>query len=239
MRGSRSGAFNYSRRTIPPLVSFGDYIYEYLFASPFHARHFHRFAVSIRPTPFAALALDRSLLKSRRSFRKSRGKSATWSVELVELATVKFPELLVGMWLYHCEQVRRLSGKTHLITAQTTKSYLRKKEWEQLSRSSSYSNDRFIIFVIKYCYKMRTRKNKLRSKCRERIYEISIFRWINSVKIGDLSLLILSSTYLANSLIVLIILLINNARRLMQFPCRNNETVTDDLCDSITIRREL
>lgn len=121
MRGSRSGAFNYSRRTIPPLVSFGDYIYEYLFASPFHARYFHRSAVSIRPTPLSALALvlalDRSalLLKSRRSFRKSRGKSAVWSVELVEPATVKFPELLVGMRLYHCEQVRRLSGKVHLI----------------------------------------------------------------------------------------------------------------------------
>lgn len=37
---SSSGAFNYSLRTIPPLVSFGDYISEYLFASPFpfHAR---------------------------------------------------------------------------------------------------------------------------------------------------------------------------------------------------------
>lgn len=33
---SSSGAFNYSRRTIPPLVSFGDYISEYLFpALPF------------------------------------------------------------------------------------------------------------------------------------------------------------------------------------------------------------
>lgn len=91
MRDSRSGAFNYSRRTIPPLVSFGDYIYEYLFASPFpfHARCFHRSAVSIPPN---SLRCSRSrhcfslVLKSRRSFRKSRGKSATrWSVELVEL----------------------------------------------------------------------------------------------------------------------------------------------------------
>lgn len=56
MRGSRSGAFNYSRRTIPPLVSSGDYIYEYLFASPFHARYFHRSAVSIRPTPLLSLS---------------------------------------------------------------------------------------------------------------------------------------------------------------------------------------
>lgn len=100
---------------------------------PFHARCFHRSAISIRPTPFAApaLALDCSwlVLKSRRSFRKSRGKNAMWSVELVEPAAVKFPELLAGMRLYHCEQVCRLSGKTHLITAvfvKMIKFYLRK-----------------------------------------------------------------------------------------------------------------
>lgn len=40
-----------------------------------------------------------------------------WSVELVEPAAVKFPELLAGMRLYHCEQVRRLSGEAHLIAA--------------------------------------------------------------------------------------------------------------------------
>lgn len=38
---SSSGAFNYSLRTIPPLVSFGDYISEYLFAA----------SRSRRPTP--------------------------------------------------------------------------------------------------------------------------------------------------------------------------------------------
>lgn len=59
-----------------------------------------------------------------------------WSVELVEPAAVKFPELLVGMWLYYCEQVYRLSRKAHLITTMFVKMiklYLRKN-----SRSNYY-----------------------------------------------------------------------------------------------------
>ena len=43
---SSSGAFNYSLRTIPPLVSFGDYISEYLFAAS---------RSSPRPTPLSLL----------------------------------------------------------------------------------------------------------------------------------------------------------------------------------------
>lgn len=43
---SSSGAFNYSLRTIPPLVSFADYISEYLFAAASRSSH---------PTPLPAL----------------------------------------------------------------------------------------------------------------------------------------------------------------------------------------
>lgn len=59
----RSGAFNYSLRTISPLVSFGDYISEYLFASPFplHTRGFHRSVVSIHSPPSAAFACSRRI----------------------------------------------------------------------------------------------------------------------------------------------------------------------------------
>lgn len=43
MRSSREAALSIiPRRTIPPLVSFGDYISEYLFAFPFHARAIRR-----------------------------------------------------------------------------------------------------------------------------------------------------------------------------------------------------
>lgn len=70
MRGSRSGAFNYSRRTIPPLVSFGDYIYEYLFVSP---RSHSTRAATIVPLylsaqPPSLLSLLLSLSTSPRSF---------------------------------------------------------------------------------------------------------------------------------------------------------------------------
>lgn len=53
---SSSGAFNYSLRTIPPLVSFGDYISEYLFAASRSRRRptplflFHR-SLAIYPIP--------------------------------------------------------------------------------------------------------------------------------------------------------------------------------------------
>jgi len=133
MRGSRSGAFNYSRRTIPPLVSFGDYIYEYLFASPFSflARCFHRSAVSNPPNPLRSrVFLALSDVSARDFSVKSRGKNVMWSVKLVEPAVVKFPKLFAGMSLYHCGQVRKLSGKVHLIAFvfvdKQIKLYLRK-----------------------------------------------------------------------------------------------------------------
>jgi len=49
---------------------------------------------------------------------------------VVEPAVVKFPKLFAGMSLYHCGQVRKLSGKVHLIAFvfvdKQIKLYLRK-----------------------------------------------------------------------------------------------------------------
>lgn len=100
MRGSRSGAFNYSRRTIPPLVSFGDYIYGYLFAfpHPFHARCFHRSAAYLSvPTPFAALAL-KSLDETRKE-RDVAGRARCREVSRTTCRNVVVP-LWTSTWIF-------------------------------------------------------------------------------------------------------------------------------------------